>query len=135
VHPDLPEDCAADYNEARDIVARSPRGAAALLRLSIQKLMPHLGAKGNNINDDIKHLVERGLPVLVQQALDVCRAVGNNAVHPGELNVHDSPEIAQQLFPMINFIVEDRVTRPREVQELYDKLPASAREAIAKRDG
>ena len=34
--PDLPEECQADYLEARDIVARSPRGAAALWRLVVQ---------------------------------------------------------------------------------------------------
>lgn len=134
-HPDLPQNCVADYDEARDIFARSPRGAAALLRLVIQNLMPDLGEKGENINEDIKHLVEKGLPSMVQQALDFCRVVGNNAVHPGELDVNDSPEVAQRLFEMINFIVDDRIARPREVQALYEKLPASAREAIAKRDG
>lgn len=134
-HADLPENCVADYNEARDIVARSPRGAAALLRLVVQKLVVHLGENGNNINDDIKHLVEAGLPGIVQKALDVCRVVGNNAVHPGELDVNDSPEIAHQLFHMINFIVDDRIARPREIQALYEQLPEVAKQAIAKRDG
>ena len=133
-HHDLPDNCKPEYDEARDIFARSPRASAALLRLCIQKLLPTLGANGKNINDDISALVAKGLPVLVQRALDVCRVIGNNAVHPGEINLKDTPEIAQQLFQMINFIVEDRITRPKEVNALYEKLPESTRIAIAKRD-
>lgn len=134
-HPDLPEACCVDYEEAKEIVSRSPRGAVALLRLCLQKLMPHIGEEGKNINDDIKSLVAKGLPPLVQQALDFCRVVGNNAVHPGELNINDTPEIANHLFRMINFIVEDRITRPKEIEALYSQLPHGAINAIAKRDG
>ncbi len=134
-HPDLPEECRSDYEEAKEIVSRSPRGAVALLRLCLQKLMPHIGEEGKSINDDIKSLVAKGLPSLVQQALDFCRVVGNNAVHPGELSINDTPEIANHLFRMINFIVEDRITRPKEIEALYSQLPHGAINAIAKRDG
>src|SRR6185437_2753369 len=37
-HPDLPWEIKQDYDEARNIVQRSPRSAAALLRLAIEKL-------------------------------------------------------------------------------------------------
>jgi hypothetical protein len=133
-HQDLPEDCIEEYNEARDIVVRTPRAASALLRLAVQKLMPVLGESGKNINDDIGHLVKKGLPVQVQQALDYCRVVGNNAVHPGEINLNDTPEIAHNLFNMINFIVEDRISRPKQIQDLYEKLPEGAKTAVTKRD-
>jgi hypothetical protein len=96
--------------------------------------MPALGEAGKNINDDIGALVSKGLPIEIQQALDFCRVVGNNAVHPGEIDLNDTPEVAHSLFSMINFIVEDRISRPKRVADLYSKLPEGARTAIAKRD-
>ena len=133
-HDDIPTECLTDYNEAREIITASPRAAASLLRLVLQKLMPALGEKGKNINDDIGSLVTKGLPVKIQQALDFCRVVGNNAVHPGVINLNDSPEVAHNLFAMINFIVEDRISRPKHVQSLYAKLPEEDRKAIESRD-
>jgi len=133
-HEDLPDECRSDYEEARDIFSRSPRASTALLRLCVQKLLVHLGGDGKHINSDIKRLVENGLSILVQQALDYCRVIGNNSVHPGEINVNDTPEIAASLFGMINFIVEDRITRPKQIESLYNQLPEGAREAIHIRD-
>lgn len=133
-NPDMPEDCKADYLEARDIVNMSARGSTALLRLCIQKLMINLGQAGKNINDDIKNLVKDGLSPRIQQSLDICRVIGNNAVHPGEINLQDTPEICNSLFRLINFIVNDRITTPNEISNLYSNLPAGALIAIDKRD-
>jgi hypothetical protein len=133
-HPDLPENCTRDYEEARQIVASSPRAASALIRLTLQKLMLELGEKGKNINDDIGSLVGKGLPIMVQQALDFCRVIGNNAVHPGEIEINDTPEIAHNLFSMLNFIVEDRIARPKQIASLYLQLPEGARKAVESRD-
>lgn len=131
---DLPQECMNDYMEAREIANNSPRGAAALLRLCIQKLAIHLGGDGKNINDDIGKLVKKGLPQLVQQALDVVRVVGNNAVHPGEMTVDDQPETVHALFGLINLIVDNQITQPKQVGELFDSLPEGARIAVEKRD-
>lgn len=133
-HHDLPDEVKRDYEEARNVFAASPRAAVALLRLAIQKLMIEIGEKGKKINDDIASLVAKGLPIEVQQALDFCRVVGNNAVHPGEINLDDTPDMGHHLFSMINFIVEDRISRPKKISDLYGRLPEGALAAIQKRD-
>jgi hypothetical protein len=97
--------------------------------------MPHLGEKGKDLNKDIASLVAKGLPLNVQQALDACRVIGNNAVHPGEMALTDTPDVALQLFRPINFIVEDRITRPAQIAHLFQSLPETAKVAIEKRDG
>ena len=131
---DMPEDVKEDFLEARNIVMDSPRAAAALLRLALQKLMIHLGEKGKNLNEDIANLVKKGLPQKIQKALDVVRVIGNNAVHPGEIDLRDDKETALALFELINMIVEVMITQPKQVDELFGKLPDGAKEAIERRD-
>ena len=133
-NPDLPEDIRSDYLEAQGIVGRSPRGAAALLRLCVQKLCKHLGEPGKNINDDIASLVKKGLPKAVQQALDTVRVIGNQAVHPGQMDLRDVRQTAETLFKLVNLVTQRMMSDPKEVQEVYEGLPQSARDAIDKRD-
>ena len=130
----MPADVRQDYDEAARIIAQSPRGAAALLRLAVQKLCIDLGGKGRKIDDDIKMLVSKGLLPLVQQSLDVVRVTGNNAVHPGQIAT-DDPEVAASLFPLVNIIVEQMISAPKQIAALYGGLPEGARAAIEKRDG
>ncbi|MBI3249960.1 MAG: DUF4145 domain-containing protein [Deltaproteobacteria bacterium] len=131
---DLPEDVREDFEEARIIANLSPRGAAALLRLAIQKMCVHLGESGNNINADIATLVSKGLPPRVQQALDSVRVIGNEAVHPGTLDLKDDLVTANKLFRLVNFIAQKMITEPREIDEIYGSLPADKLKGIAKRD-
>ncbi|PRY22740.1 uncharacterized protein DUF4145 [Spirosoma oryzae] len=131
---DLPMDIIEDYNEAALVLNVSPRSAAALLRLAIQKLCKVLGQPGRDINTDIKNLVLKGLPSKVQEALDSVRVIGNEAVHPGELNLNDNREIAGRLFKLVNFIATKMITEPKEIDELYNSLPAGKLEGIQKRD-
>lgn len=132
---DLNDDIKADYQEARSIAVKSPRGAAALLRLCLQKLCAQLGQPGKDINKDIAALVKTGLPVDIQRALDVVRVVGNQAVHPGELDIKDDIETVGALFELLNAIADDMLTQPKKREALFARLPQGARDAIAKRDG
>lgn len=134
-NPDLPQGIIEDYNEAAMVLNLSPRSSAALLRLSIQKLCKFLGESGKDINNDIKNLVSKGLPPKVQEALDSVRVIGNESVHPGELNLNDNREIANKLFKLVNFIATKLITEPKEIDDLYGSLPQSKIDGINKRDG
>ena len=133
-NPDMPPEILADYEEARSIAALSPRGAAALLRLCIQKICIQLGEKGQRIDDDIASLVSKGLSTQVQKALDTVRVVGNDAVHPGTIDLRDTPEFATSLFDLVNFIVEKMISEPKKIEALYSALPTEKREYIERRD-
>lgn len=133
-NPDLPKEVRDDYDEAREILVKSPRGAAALLRLGVQKFCKNLGEKGVNLNDDIAALVKKGLSPRVQQALDAVRVIGNNAVHPGQIDIKDDPGTATRLFELVNIVCDYMVTQPKRVEEIYGKLPPAQKDAIKNRD-
>lgn len=134
-NPDLPAEIVNDYMEARAILARSPRGAAALFRLCIQKLCSFLGEPGKNLNTDIASLVKKGLNPKIQKSLDVVRVIGNESVHPGTIDLRDQPETAIQLANLVNIIADAMITQPKMIDELYGKLPEAKREEIDRRDG
>lgn len=132
-HEDLPNECKQDYEEARAVFVDSPKASAALLRLVLEKLLMACGGKGK-IDDMIKSLVASGLPQQVQQAMDVCRVIGNEAVHPGSMDLRDTPEIALKLFDLVNIIVQNQITQPKEISALFEGLPASKKDGIRQRD-
>jgi hypothetical protein len=133
--PDLPAALKSDYMEAREIFNASPRGAAALLRLVIQKLMPALGEAGKDINTDIGELVKKGrINPRTQKMLDSVRVIGNEAVHPGVLDVRDNRELASSLFSLVNLIMFEAVTYDKYVDGIYQQLPENKRKGIEDRD-
>ncbi len=132
---DMPENVKNIYLEARVVYPHSAKAAAALLRLAVQELCIVLGCKGKKIDDDIKYLVQEGLSVKIQQALDSIRVIGNNAVHPGTIDLNDNPEMTALLFQFINVIVNDMITQPKSIETLYSQLPSGALDAIQRRDG
>jgi len=132
-NPDLPKDIQNDYNEARSIVGRSPRSAAALLRLCVEKLCIHLGAKKDTTEKMIRGLVDKGLPREVEDALHVVRVIGNQSIHPGKLDRSDDYETAASLFRWVNFIARRMLSEPAELSEAFQSLPQQKRESIEKR--
>lgn len=133
---DLDEDVQEDYKEAADVLQRSPRSSAALLRLALQKMCDgQLSVKGNDLNAQIKDLVSRGLPAKVQESLDALRVIGNEAVHPGVLDLKDDVETAIGLFKLVNFIAEKMISEQKEIDEIYNKIPDGKKEGIKQRDG
>ncbi len=131
---DLPGHIRQLFEEAREIAGSSPKGAAALLRLCVQYLCKELGQSGTNLDKDIANLVAKGLNPHIQQALDVVRVIGNESVHPGEIDLNDNKEVAIKLFDLVNLICEHMISHPRQVEELYNDLPQAKLEGIKKRN-
>lgn len=132
--PDLPREIQEDYNEARAICSRSPRAAAALLRLCIEKLCIHLGAKPSATTDQmIQQLVSDGLPREVEDALHVVRVVGNESVHPGNIDLRDDFGTAASLFFWVNYICRRMISEPNALREAFNSLPEGKRERIERR--
>jgi hypothetical protein len=131
---DIPAHIRGDYEEAALVLSTSPRSAAALLRLVIQKLCAFLLGKEGDINAMIKELVTEGLSIKVQRALDVVRVIGNEAVHPGTIDLKDDHDTATKLFTLVNIITETMISQPKHVEELYSSLPPSKLKGIEDRD-
>lgn len=131
---EMPEQIKQIYNEAREVFPISPKSSAALLRLALQHLCKELGEKGKNINEDIRALVKKGLPVEIQQALDIVRIVGNSAVHPGNLDLEEDITSTAHLFNIINLIVDNRIVQPKMISDFYNALPQKKLKEIEKID-
>lgn len=95
-----------------------------------------LGEKGKDLNDDIGSLVKKGLRPEIQMALDSVRVIGNEAVHPGVLDLNDDPDTALAMFELVNLIVDHAITAKKRAETAYyNSVPQSKRDAIARRDG
>ncbi len=97
--------------------------------------MRALWGDGKNLNKDIEALVNEGLRIEVKKALDVVRVIGNNAVHPGRIDLTDDQPLASKLFGLVNWIAENQISQIKELDAMYEDLPDGAREAIRARDG
>jgi hypothetical protein len=132
---DMPEDAKTDYLEARKVFDLSPRAAGGLLRLAFEKVLAHLGMTGGNPNEAIGELVKSGLaPEVQQQALDVMRVYSNQAVHHGFVRLEDQPATVSFLFWLLNYIVEERIAKPKAIRGFYAAMPQDKRDAITRRD-
>jgi hypothetical protein len=135
---DMPVDVRADYVEAQVVAPLSPRGAAALLRLAIDKLTAGLypDKARTPLNDRIGWMDKQGyIGDDIQQMLDAGRVIGNHAVHPGELDLQATPELVESLFWVTNELVEDLIAKPERRKAIYDSLPEADRQRIERRDG
>ena len=60
--------------------------------------------------------------------------VGNNAVHPGKIDMKDDVETANKLFGLVNLIAQGMITQPKDIEQFYEGLPETNIKAIGDRD-
>jgi Domain of unknown function (DUF4145) len=111
----------------------SPRGAAALLRLAIEKLCKELGVSGESLKDDIALFVREDVDARVQKVLDAARIIESNAVRPGQIGLGDDRATAETLSGLVNLICEKMIMEPRHLQAVYTKLREGAGNTMEQR--
>ena len=129
---EMPDDVKEEFLEARNVVNTSPRTAAALLRLALQRLTVCLGESGKDMNKDVANLVRKGLPKKVQKALRAVRAIGRRATQPGMIDPEDDTKTAIALFNLVNMTVDFMISQPKKVNNLYTELPITKKKKIHK---
>lgn len=126
---DMPEEVKKTYNEASKVLDDSPRAACALLRLALEELLSHLKKTDDKyktlnhsrLRDNIDELVKLGgISSEFKKVFDIVRIVGNKTIHTGELDIEDDLDIARALFGLLNLIIQETITRPKELDEMLN---------------
>jgi Domain of unknown function (DUF4145) len=115
--------------EASQTLEASPRGAAVLLRLAIEKLCKELGESGESLRDDTGSLVQEDVDARVQKVLDAMRIIESNAVPQAQIGAEDN-RAAEALSGLVNLICEKMIMEPRHLQAVYTKLREGAQNAM-----
>ncbi|EHJ51651.1 DUF4145 domain-containing protein [Streptococcus macacae] len=127
---DMPQTICSLYLEARAILGKSPKAAAALSRLAIEELLKYLGNKENSLDENINALLTKGLPKEVKEMLIKAQVLGDEAIAPGKINSHDNKELALSLLKLLNFIVNNQISQNKEIQTISSILLNSLSEPM-----
>jgi hypothetical protein len=136
-HDDMPAKARRHYEQARGVLGASPQAACALLRVTTEAIVHQILGRDNlMLGAGIAELVAEGrIRSDVKKACDVLRVTGNNMLHPGQIDAaEDTATIASKLFKLVNLIVEQAITEPAEIEDLYADLPPEKLAAIENRD-
>jgi hypothetical protein len=105
------EEASEDFEEAAAILNKFPRGAAALTRICIQKMMPLVKGNAENLDENLSSLVRKGLKVEIQQAMDVLQLVRKSPLQPSEVDLKEENETAKTLLNSLKVILERRMLK------------------------
>ncbi len=136
-HTSMPNSVKELYEEARQISNDSPRAAAALLRVSLEKLTEELGEHKGALNTRIGNLYKKGLSKNIIRSLDIVRIYANEGgSHIGEIDLtnKDGAEIVDKLFWLVNIIVEKTISEPQEIEKQFSQIPQDKKDGIKNRD-
>lgn len=81
----------------------------------------------------IQALLVHGLDPSVAQAMDIVRVTGNKALHGYQIaedEANAAPTAA--LIDLLNYIIEDRITKPARMASLFAKLPQEEKFKVKK---
>lgn len=124
LNEDMPDNVKSVYYEAKTVLNISPKSACALLRLALEMLLDELEIAGRSLNDKInKYCNDFDSNNRLIKAFHLVRLVGNEAVHPGVIDIDDNEDIARAMFEIINEIVDETITKKNKMDAIFEYLP------------
>ena len=66
--------------------------------------------------------------------MDYVRVTGNQAVHDGQVQMNEDPDVIPALFGLLRYIVDVTLVREAQVNKLFATLPADKQAGIAQRN-
>lgn len=116
---DMPEYIKNIYKEAGSVMHLSLGASAALSRLTLEKLLIHLGNDKDSLFESIRELEKnRDISSTLKQKLYVIRKIGNTGAHSGSISFEEEPEAPRHLLNIINDIVDELITKPKTLEDL-----------------
>jgi hypothetical protein len=103
-----------DLDEAAAILDKFPRGATALMRVCIQKLVPLLKENGKELSDDVSSLVRKGLEMEIQQAMDVLQVLRSDSTQLNPLESQADRETALRFLDSLKEVLERRMSQNQD---------------------
>src|ERR1700738_1294109 len=109
-----PELVDEDVEEPAVVLNKSPRGATALMRVCIQKLVPLLEENGKELNQRVSSLVRKGLEMEIQQAMDVLEVLRSDSAQLNPLESQADRETALRFLDSLKEVLERRMSHNRD---------------------
>lgn len=110
------------FQEARNTYRTSAGASAALGRLALQHLLRDLGEPGENLHEEVKRLIARGVPKDVERILEAIGIQGEKSLHPGMIHLNEKKEHVPALLEVINIIADVLMQNTRKADDLLKKL-------------
>src|ERR1700730_6587414 len=109
--PELVEE---ELEQAAAILNEFPRGATALMRVCIQKLVPLLEDNGKELNQRVSSLVRKGLEMEMQQAKEVLQVLRSDPTQLNPLEPQADRETALRFLDSLKEVLERRMSQNRD---------------------
>lgn len=134
----IPQQIRDDYEEASQIIDKSPKAAATLLRRCLQGMIRDFwGVSEKRLIDEINAIKDKVTPSQ-WKAIDGLRHIGNIGAHMEKdvnLIVDVTPDEATKLLKLIELLLEKWYISRHEEEELYDSIVTIADEKAEERKG
>ena len=127
VSPEVPIAIKADYDEAAQILSRSPKGSAALSRRCLQAVLVDAGkVTKKSLHDQIVEVLPN-LPTSLGQMLDQVRIIGNFSAHPlkdtnSGVIVEVEPGEAEWNLDVLDELFDFYYVKPAAIKAKTDQL-------------